>query len=108
MTKPRFKLGDLVIVVLPSHFNHSSQKHWRETGLWKVVDIIEPSENLKMNEHSYLIKHHSRATDDEQVREQIDRGPVNMIESSLVFYKHEHNDKWELLLNMLEGNQNAA
>jgi|TARA_Y100000310_G_scaffold104678_1_gene103025 hypothetical protein len=107
--RPRFRLGDLVNVVLPQgNFDHDTQKHWRRTGLWKVVDVIEPGENLKMDEHSYIIKHHSRATDDVQIREQIGRGPVNMIESSLVFYRHEHNDKWELLINMLKGNENAA
>lgn len=108
MTKPKFERGDLVIVALPANFDNNYQKHWQGTGLWKVVDVIEPGENMKIDEYSYLVKHHSRATDDVQVREQISRGPVNMVESSLVFYKHEHNDKWELLINMLEGNENAA
>jgi len=73
------------------------------------VDIINPEEDVMITDgYSYIIKHHSRATDDVQIREQIGRGPVNMIESSLVFYRHEHNDKWELLINMLKGNENAA
>ena len=85
MTKPKFNLGDIVWVVFPSNFDHDTQKHWRETGLWRVVDIIKPEEAVRETErveHSYLIKHHSRAADDVHVREQIGRGPVNMIESS--------------------------